>query len=151
VLVLYNVMLIPMELGLDIEKDFLWTFFDYIVDLLFLMDIVLNFHTGYLDEHNLLIMNTKMIAERYIKTWFFIDILATFPFELLALLARVDAGSNVQLFALLKCPRLLRLGRILKFLENMRGANVWRMIRLFIFFFMMSHWIGNIWFAIADK
>jgi hypothetical protein len=33
----------------------------------------------------------------------------------------------------------------------MRGANVWRMIRLFVLFFMMSHWIGCIWFLIAHE
>lgn len=97
----------------------------------------------------MLIMEMKPIAVRYLKSWFFIDILATFPFEVFAVVAGIDAGSSVRLFAALKCPRLLRLGRILKFLENMRGANVWRMIRLFILFFMMSHWIGCIWFLLA--
>jgi hypothetical protein len=149
-LVLYNVMVIPMELGLALKTNTAWTAFDYFVDVLFALDIVFNFHTGHLDEQNKLIMDPKMIAKRYIKSWFFLDILATFPFELLAIIGGIDAAANVQLFALLKCPRLLRLGRILKFLENMRGANVWRMIRLFILFFMMSHWIGCLWFLIAE-
>jgi hypothetical protein len=58
--------------------------------------------------------------------------------------------ESVTFLAILKCPRLLRLGRILKFLENMRGANVWRIVRLFALFFLMSHWIGCIWFLLAD-
>ena len=32
----------------------------------------------------------------------------------------------------------------------MRGANVWRIVRLFTLFFMMSHWIGCIWYFLAD-
>ena len=51
---------------------------------------------------------------------------------------------------MLKLPRLLRLGRILKFLENMKGANIWRMIRLFMMFFMFAHWVGCFWYLIAD-
>jgi hypothetical protein len=149
VLVLYNVMLIPMELGLELETNTAWSVIDYMVDLTFAIDIMLNFRTGYFDERNILVMDTKAIALRYIRSWFFIDVLATFPFELLALIAGIEAGDNVRLFAVLKCPRLLRLGRILKFLENMRGANVWRIVRLFILFFMMSHWVGCLWYLIA--
>ena len=75
--------------------------------------------------------------------------MATFPFELLALIGGIDAGSNVTLFSLFKTPRLLRMGRILKFLENMKGANVWRIVRLFALFFLMAHWVGCLWYLIA--
>ena len=53
------------------------------------------------------------------KLWFWIDILATFPFEIIMGILGMETGDNVKLFALLKTPRLLRIGRILKFIENM--------------------------------
>ena len=148
-LVLYNVMVIPMEIGLGLQPGTEWASAEYFVDSLFALDIIFNFRTGYLDSRNKLIMEPRPIAARYLRGWFIIDVLATFPFEIFAVIAGIDAGSSVRLFAALKCPRLLRLGRILKFLDNMRGANVWRMIRLFILFFMMSHWIGCLWYLIA--
>ena len=148
-LVLYNVVIIPMELGLSMETTTSWTVIDYIVDSLFACDILLNFRTGYFDERNTLVMDTKKITNRYMSGWFFIDVVATFPFELLALMFGIDAGSNVTLFSLFKTPRLLRMGRILKFLENMKGANVWRIVRLFALFFLMAHWVGCLWFLIA--
>ena len=78
--------------------------------------------------------------------------LATFPFEVVAIVFQVDvSGQNMKLFSLLKAPRLLRLGRILKFIENMKGANIMRIVRLFMLFFMMAHWVGCFWYLIADN
>lgn len=61
-LVLYNVMVIPMEIGLEMTTNTAWTVFDYLVDLLFAIDIALNFRTGYFDERNTLVMDTRRIA-----------------------------------------------------------------------------------------
>ena len=61
-LVLYNVVVIPMEIGLEMTTNTAWTVFDYIVDLLFAIDIALNFRTGYFDERNTLVMDTRRIA-----------------------------------------------------------------------------------------
>jgi len=46
------------------------------------------------------------------------------------------------MLALLKMPRLLRIGRILKFLENMPYANAMRVIKLFSMFALIAHWVG---------
>ena len=32
----------------------------------------------------------------------------------------------------------------------MKGANIWRMIRLFLMFFMFAHWVGCFWYFIAE-
>ena len=94
-------------------------------------------------------MNQRKIIRNYMKLWFWIDLLATFPFEIILKILGMDAGDNLNLFALLKTPRLLRIGRILKFLENMRGANIMRIVRLFLFFFMLAHWTGCFWYLVA--
>ena len=52
-------MVIPMEIGLEMSTNTAWTVFDYLVDLLFAVDIGLNFRTGYFDERNTLVMNTR--------------------------------------------------------------------------------------------
>ena len=148
--VVYNVIVMPMEIGINLESTPIRSAFESVVDILFFIDICLNFFTGFTDDMNKLTMDPKIIALRYIKAWFFIDLFATLPFELIAAIFGIDAGSNVKLFALLKCPRLLRLGRIMKFLENMKGANIMRIVRLFVLYFLVSHWVGCLWFLIAS-
>jgi hypothetical protein len=33
----------------------------------------------------------------------------------------------------------------------MEGANIMRIIRLFLFFFMLAHWVGCFWFVIGHR
>ena len=54
-----------------------------IADGFFLIDIILSFLTvPYDDEYNEL-DDVKVIAKSYLKGWFTIDLLATFPFDML--------------------------------------------------------------------
>jgi len=85
VLVFYNCVYIPVELAFTtVEKVTAHCVIDYMVDILFLIDIIINFRTTYYDANNELVMVPRQIALRYLKTWFPIDFLAVFPFELFA-------------------------------------------------------------------
>lgn len=53
------------------------------IDLLFAIDIVVNFFCATQDENFKVIDNRKEIALHYLKGWFIIDALAIFPFELM--------------------------------------------------------------------
>lgn len=50
-----------------------------IFDLIFLVDVALNFLTAFVDEGNTLIKNFYFIAENYIKTWFILDVISAIP------------------------------------------------------------------------
>ena len=90
--VIYNVVLLPMELGLSLEGGSIQATFEHFIDLFFFCDICLNFFTGYIDENNKLIMNHKQIAKHYLGLWFWIDLVATIPFETVLSIIGKDAG-----------------------------------------------------------
>lgn len=51
-------------------------------DIYFITDILVCFNTGtYID--GTLSMRRKEITLQYIKTWFFLDVLASFPYDLM--------------------------------------------------------------------
>jgi len=57
-LVIFNVVMLPMEIGLDL--DFTGSFrynIELFIDIIFALDIVLNFFTGFIDDNNILVMN----------------------------------------------------------------------------------------------
>ena len=56
---------------------------DYVVDIMFVIDIFINFRTTYVDGNNDVISSPCRIAVHYMKTWFIIDMVAAIPFELL--------------------------------------------------------------------
>ena len=92
---------------------------DYVVDLLFLIDIVVIFQSAYYDEDVELIDDRKTIAKTYIKGWFMVDLLAIIPFDRiinssneynqLARVARVG-----RLYKLVKLTRLFRMLKVVK-------------------------------------
>ena len=83
--VLYNSWYIPMELSfayLTENKSAGHCAVDYAIDLCFLFDVVVNFRTTYYNGVNELVLDRKVIAKKYIASWFAVDLLAVFPFEI---------------------------------------------------------------------
>jgi hyperpolarization activated cyclic nucleotide-gated potassium channel 2 len=50
-----------------------------IIDITFMMDIPVQFNTGYYNKGNL-INNRKDIIMNYLTSWFTIDLVASFPY-----------------------------------------------------------------------
>lgn len=137
VCVLYNIISLPL-IFINQNQDIylaLSDFIDMTIDGFSFLDIVINFRTGYIDSFNNLVVDLKEIRSYYFKTWFFWDLLSTFPFEILIF------NSNVKLTSLVKLPRILRVNRIIKLTEKLNKAMV-RLIYLLIIFFLFAHWIG---------
>ena len=90
VLLLYISIMTPFYVSFLDEIPATITNIETIISILFFADILLNFFTPYL-SHNILIISHKQIAKNYLKTWFILDIIATFPFHLMIL---GDEGEN---------------------------------------------------------
>lgn len=89
-------------------------------DLLFIIDVALNFLTGYYDEFNdRLVMNPKEIALRYIQGWFLIDFISSFPFNYITP-EHSDNRTNQQINKLIRLTKLPRLQKIIKLFRFLR-------------------------------
>jgi len=55
---------------------------DSIVDVVFFLDIVLNFHTTYVSQTGEVISDPKLIRLNYLKSWFLIDLLSCLPYDI---------------------------------------------------------------------
>lgn len=74
---------------------------DYIVDVMFIIDIFINFRTTFVDINDEVVSHPCRIAVHYCKTWFLIDLVAAIPFELLIMIGDTDQvrfiSCNTQL------------------------------------------------------
>jgi len=52
---------------------------DFWLDFVYLIDMVRIFTSPYTNEHGKMVYNKKLIALRYLKTWFFFDLFAFYP------------------------------------------------------------------------
>ncbi|VEL24975.1 unnamed protein product [Protopolystoma xenopodis] len=65
-----------------------------IVDVTFIIDILVNFRTTYVNKNDELVSHPGRIAIHYFKGWFLIDVVAAIPFDLLLLGAETDEVNN---------------------------------------------------------
>jgi potassium voltage-gated channel Eag-related subfamily H protein 7 len=120
-LMLYVALVTPYEVAFLSESmtpDAL-TIINLCVDLLFLIDIFMQFLVAYYDPvSGHLECDRKAIATYYIRTWFSIDLFSIFPFQTIAH-GVLDAGTcddcnKLRLVRVLRLVRLTKLARILK-------------------------------------
>ncbi|KAF3857153.1 hypothetical protein F7725_009012, partial [Dissostichus mawsoni] len=84
---------------------------DILVEILFIIDIVLNFRTTFVSTW---CYDSRCICIHYVTSWLFVDLIAALPFDLLyAFNISVNFGVH-----LLKTVRLLRLLRLLQKLDR---------------------------------
>lgn len=67
------------------------------VDVLFIVDIVINLRTTYVDHNDEVVTQPSRIAKHYIKGWFPIDLFAAIPFDLLIFRSGSDEVRTLPL------------------------------------------------------
>jgi hypothetical protein len=156
-LTLYNCINIPFIVAFDgaFTESITFVVFDYIIDFCFFLDIVFNFRTTYVNSKTgTEVIDPKKVLLNYtLHGRFFVDLLATIPFEIVASVILPDNNFSFQLFGLMKLVRLLRLGRIITYMKFKQGIKIgFRIFQLLFFLLLLVHWIGCIWYMlVSDK
>ncbi len=75
---------------------------DLIVDIMFIVDIVINFRTTYVNSNEEVVSQPGRIAIHYFKGWFLIDMVAAIPFDLLIYRSVEDVSELMGYFCFLK-------------------------------------------------
>ncbi|KAI6067971.1 Potassium voltage-gated channel subfamily H member 5 [Aix galericulata] len=118
ILTFYTAIMVPYNVSFKTKQNNIaWLVLDSVVDVIFLVDIVLNFHTTFVGPGGEVISDPKLIRMNYLKTWFVIDLLSCLPYDIINAFENVDEGIS-SLFSSLKVVRLLRLGRVARKLDH---------------------------------
>uniref|UniRef100_A0A673C0H8 Potassium voltage-gated channel, subfamily H (eag-related), member 6b n=1 Tax=Sphaeramia orbicularis TaxID=375764 RepID=A0A673C0H8_9TELE len=120
---------------------------DLLVDVLFIVDIVINLRTTYVNQNDEVVTQPSRIAKHYIKGWFPIDLFAAIPFDLL--IFRSGSDEMATLTSLLKTARLLRLVRVARKLDRYSEYGAAVLFLLMCTFVLIAHWLACIWYAIG--
>ncbi|XP_014677839.1 PREDICTED: potassium voltage-gated channel subfamily H member 1-like [Priapulus caudatus] len=121
---------------------------DTIVDVIFFIDIVLNFHTTFVGPGGEVVSDPKIIRINYVKSWFVIDLLSCLPYDVFNAFDQVDDDIG-RLFSTLKVVRLLRLGRVARKLDHYMEYGAAMLILLVCVFGLVGHWLACIWYYIG--
>ncbi|KAJ8612452.1 hypothetical protein CTAYLR_006596 [Chrysophaeum taylorii] len=118
VFVVYIAFAFPFYLSFGVESTRAMVLCDYIIDIAFGIDIMLNFNTGYI-KHDVLVMNRRLIARNYLRTWFWLDFVSSIPLE-------VILGPS---FGDIQAAKVLKVGKLFRGLKMLRIS---KLIKLFI-------------------
>lgn len=121
---------------------------DSIVDVVFFIDIVLNFHTTFVGPGGEVVSDPRVIRKNYFKSWFLIDLLSCLPYDVFNAFDHDEDGIG-SLFSALKVVRLLRLGRVVRKLDRYLEYGAAMLILLLCFYMLVAHWLACVWYSIG--
>ncbi|CAB3359167.1 Hypothetical predicted protein [Cloeon dipterum] len=123
-----------------------WFILDAFTDVIFLLDIAVQFRTGYL-EQGLMVYNSKKLASHYINSRAFVlDVSSLTPLDLL----QFNLGIN----PILRFPRFLKVYRIYDYYYMVESRtvypNLWRVVNLVHILLILAHWFGCFYFLLSE-
>lgn len=129
ILVVLQSIVVPVRIAFEQETPFEWMVADYIMDALFMVDIVVNFITVIESDNGDLVTNRKIIACTYLKGWFLIDFVSCAPVELIFIAFNVGGetgnktGTASRFVKLAKLPRIYRILRVMKMIKIFKSSK----------------------------
>ena len=125
-LILYYAVAVPVRVGFDIDPSFL--VLEHFFTACFFLDIFFNFNTGFKVKGQLMLQHGQ-IAKNYLKGWFLIDLVASFPFDALVDETKANTadvgklGRLAKIFKLVRLFKLLRLFKLSRILSRLRQST----------------------------
>ena len=113
ILLLFNLILLPLQMTLTYDNvkeinqqnpgwNQLFFWMKVVSDLWFLIDIFLNFRTGYVtnEDEGKIVINEEKIFWNYVTGWFFLDFISTIPFDVyLQIFGKFKQDYNLKYYS----------------------------------------------------
>lgn len=132
---------------IDFETVVVWFALDYSADLIYVLDVVINFHAGYLED-GVLQRNIDKISVHYREcTQFYLDCFCLLPLDILYL----SIGFN----SILRCTRLVKIYKFWSYVERAERhtnyPNIFRTFTLVHYILVIFHWNACIFHMISKN
>jgi hypothetical protein len=146
----YSYITVPLRIFMMIENP-MYEMIEKYVDLIFYIDVAITFRTVYTDKFNESVKDINLIAQNYVTNNLFTDFISAVPWHLLFV------GSNYYSTAkaVVNCLKLLRIIKLAPVAEKIAEiksiANWFKLIKLFVVYFFMTHWSACIMYSVLQQ
>jgi len=107
-LVFYVALVQPYRIGFAVEPQGFMFYFEMMIDAVFILDLIINFRTGYVDPSTgKRELRSAFIARNYFFGYFWIDFISSVPWDQM-----IPAGDDIKLLKTVRLVRLTKLGRL---------------------------------------
>nr|VZH98616.1 unnamed protein product [Spirometra erinaceieuropaei] len=121
---------------------------DMVLEVLFIVDILLNFRTTFVSKSGQVVHQSKAIAINYIRGWFILDLIAAVPFDVVWTIQSPESPV-ANWMHLMKLARLLRLARLFQKIERYSQYSAVVLGLLMCMFFLLAHWFACGWYKLG--
>jgi hypothetical protein len=142
VLVMWTSYSVPYRASFSTHTGGIETWVELFIDVVFCLDVFLNFFTAYYEAEGILQTNPRAIARRYLRSWFFLDLVSSIP---ISGFSSALSPTLARFFLALKFVKLLRLVRLMRYMDSKEVALFFTpsMLRLFTTFVLLA-WIWHV-------
>ncbi|XP_031434152.1 potassium/sodium hyperpolarization-activated cyclic nucleotide-gated channel 1 [Clupea harengus] len=139
VMMMGNLIIIPVGITFFSEEtSTTWLIFNVASDTIFMVDLVMNFRTGIVNEDSSeIILDPKVIRMNYLKSWFVVDLLSSIPVDYIFLI--VEKGFDSEVYKTARALRIVRFTKILSLLRLLRLSRLIRYIHQWEEIFHMTY------------
>ena len=171
--IIYQSLEVPFRLCFDVPLTGSWVMFDFVITIVFTIDIIICFNTGSY-QSGTLVVNRLAIIKGYFFGWFWVDFISTLPFNWFITGVFTNQPSNdqantnlynsakllraVKVFQFLRILKLLRLTKLKRILIKIEDyiasstlATTFVFIRLLSLVFFIAHWTACWWYYIGNQ
>ena len=128
--VIYTSIINLFFVSFDVEPSKNVEIINWVVEVFFYFDFILNFNQAFVNEKYETIDNRWKITLNYLKGWFSIDFVSIFPFEPVLMYVSDGGGANVSVRKSTKLVRMARLPRLMKLLKLLKLLRILKMPNL---------------------
>ncbi|CEG39547.1 voltage-gated ion channel superfamily [Plasmopara halstedii] len=138
---------VPYTIAFGDSDLWYWFLFNKTTDAIYLLDVALNFRTGYVEDTEI-IMDSRLVAKHYFKSWFIVDLIGSIPIEYIitvktAGISSVERKAFKASVKYMKLPKLFRVARLIKFVQKyMKFAYA---VQVFACYISFIHWVACLW------
>ncbi|GMF14748.1 unnamed protein product [Phytophthora lilii] len=147
----YVIITTPIKVGFDVQSSGLNYALDVVVDVIYLIEMVLNFFTSYEDDATgEEIKDLDKIRRNYIQSWFLVDAVSSFPSSLV--------GTTNGLLTMTKILKVARVAKVSDsglvrtvsgHIDRSMNPSMLRMLKPTVIFLVSQHLIACTYYYIS--
>jgi hypothetical protein len=91
---LYVLLHVVIRISFEGKPGFEVVMLEFYIDLVWLVEMIRIFNSPYFNENGKMVYNKKLIAKKYLKSWFIFDLYAFVPLALIRYRSDWEAGGK---------------------------------------------------------
>ena len=130
-----------------------WIILDYSCDFLYVMDMFMRAHEGYLDQ-GIMVKDSKLLRAAYRKSnWFKKDLLSILPTDFFYFLFPGECYYQIPCNVIVRLNRIAKIERMFQFFDKTETTtsipNAFRILKIVFYILVLIHWNACLYFTVS--